>query len=329
MIAGRKEPGGKTGKKSMDIKFSYGNTPSASGMQETNGNTADVIKDVTDASFMADVVEASQTVPVIVDFWAPWCGPCKQLTPALEKVVQGARGAVKLAKVNVDENPQIAGQMRVQSIPAVFAFKNGQPVDGFMGALPESQIKEFVSKLTDGADGSAEIAAAIEAGNKALEAGDLAGASQAFGAVLQVDRENAQAIAGLARVQIQAEDFDGAEATLGMAPPEMAEDQHISSARTALELARTPVDTGEISELTAKVEADAKDHQARIDLSVALNAAGRREEALEQLLEAIRLDRAWNDEAARKQLLQFFEAWGHADELTVTGRRGLSSILFS
>ncbi|MGI9484089.1 MAG: thioredoxin [Hyphomicrobiales bacterium] len=313
----------------MDIKFSYGNTPPADGKQAGNGNAGELVKDVTDATFMADVIEASQTVPVIVDFWAPWCGPCKQLTPALEKIIQNARGAVKLVKINVDENPQIAGQMRVQSIPAVFAFKNGQPVDGFMGALPESQIKEFVSKLTDGADGSAEIAAAIEAGNAALEAGDVASAAQAFSAVLQADRENTEAIAGLARAQILAEDFDGAEATLAMAPADKADDQHVTSARTTLELAKAPVDTGEITELSAKVEADPKDHQARIDLSIALNAAGRREDALEQLLESIRLDRAWNEDAARKQLLQFFEAWGHADELTVAGRRGLSSILFS
>lgn len=324
----------------MDIKFSYGNSPGsapvAAGAEPVAApaaapvvNPADLIKDVSEATFMAEVIEASKSVPVIVDFWAPWCGPCKQLTPALEKAVMGARGAVKLAKVNVDENQQIAGQMRVQSIPAVFAFVDGKPVDGFMGALPESQIKEFIAKLTNGADGSAEIAAAIDAGHAALEAGEFAVASQTFGAVLQVERDNTAAIAGLARTQIAAEDLEGAEATLGLTPPEKDEDQDIVSARAALELAQAPVDTGVIAALTAKVEADPKDHQARIDLAVALNAAGQREEALEQLLASIRIDRAWNDDAARTQLLQFFEAWGMTDELTVTGRRGLSAILFS
>jgi putative thioredoxin len=321
----------------MDIKFSYGNTSGTTPESVPSGPAAtapalspgELIIDVSEATFMADVIEASKTVPVIVDFWAPWCGPCKQLTPALEKAVIAARGAVKLAKINVDENQQIAGQMRVQSIPAVFAFKDGKPVDGFMGALPDSQIKEFIAKLTDGADGSGEIADAIEAGHAALEAGDHAAASQAFGAVLHAERDNTAAIAGLARVQIAAKDLEGAEATLGLTPPDKDQDQEIISARTALELAQTPVDTGEIAALSARVEADGKDHQARIDLAVALNAAGQREDALEQLLASIRIDRSWNEDAARAQLLQFFEAWGMADELTVSGRRGLSTILFS
>lgn len=328
----------------MDIKFSYGNTPPPGGTEASskpggNGSgeislapaapAADLIKDVSEATFMADVIEMSKTVPVIVDFWAPWCGPCKQLTPALEKAVTQARGAVRLAKVNVDENQQIAAQMRIQSIPAVFGFKDGQPVDGFMGALPESQLAAFIDKLTGGASGNSELEMVLEAAHTALEEGDLDTAGQAFAAVLQAEPENVPAIAGFARVQLANDDLDGAEATLAAAPKDAENDQHISSVRAALELARTPVDTSQITNLTAKVDADPKDHQSRIDLAVALNAEGRREEALEHLLASIKSDRSWNDDAARTQLLQFFEAWGMADELTVQGRRGLSALLFS
>ena len=319
----------------MSFTFSYGNgkSKSASAQAATPQAPAaapgDLIKDSTQDTFMADVIEASRDVPVMVDFWADWCGPCKQLTPVLEKAVMAARGAVKLVKVNVDENREIAAQLRVQSLPTVYAFKNGKPVDAFMGALPESQIKTFIEKLTGSAVGPSDEEVMVEAGQQALEAEDFEAAAGAFSAVLQKDAENLPAIAGLVRALLGSGDMDGAEAALALTPAGKENDSEISSARAALELAATPVDSEEIAALSAQLEANEKDHQARIDLAVALNAAGRSDEAMEQLIISIRQDRAWNEEAARKQLLQFFEAWGHADERTVAGRRQLSSILFS
>jgi putative thioredoxin len=287
-----------------------------------------LIKDSDTRNFMADVIDASRQVPVLVDFWAPWCGPCKQLTPALEKLVREAKGAVRLVKINVDENQQLAAQMRIQSIPAVFAFVNGQPVDGFMGALAEAELKKFVSRLT-GADIGAEIEAILTEADTALAARNYKVAGQIYGDILGADRENLRAIAGLARAQIGTGDLDGARATLALVPPAKASDPAISSARAALELALTPVDTGEIARLSRAVEQNPADHQARHDLAVALNAAGRRDEALDHLLSIVRKQRDWNDDAARKQLVKFFEAWGPKDELTVAGRKRLSSILFS
>ena len=262
-------------------------------------------------------------------FWAPWCGPCKQLTPLLESTVKAANGAVRLVKINVDENQEIAAQMRIQSIPAVFAFKDGQPVDGFMGALPESQIRSFIEKLTDGPIGDQEVPPLLEAAHSAFSAGEVAAAAQGFAQVLQRDRENTAAIAGLAKCQIAEGDIDGATATLALTPPLKEDEQDIVSARAALELAATPTDEGELGRLSAAVDTDPGDHQSRLELAVALNAAGEREQALDHLLRIIKTERLWNDEAARKQLLQFFEAWGMTDELTVTGRRKLSTILFS
>ena len=288
----------------------------------------DLIKDADMSSFMVDVIEASNSVPVIVDFWAPWCGPCKQLTPVLEKTVKAAKGAVKLVKVNIDENQEIAQQMRIQSIPAVFAFKQGKPVDGFMGALPEGQIKQFIERLT-GETVGAETEAMIEAGKAALEAGDLAAAAQTFGAVLQGDRENIAAIAGLARCQLANDDLEGATATLALTPPAKVDDPDIASVRASIELASAPADDADVARLSGMLDSNPDDHETRLELAVALNAAGRREEALDHLIEMIAKDRAWNEEAARKQLLQFFEAWGPTDEMTVAGRRRLSSILFS
>lgn len=295
------------------------------GAGEIAGN---LIGDADIATFKADVIDASMAAPVIVDFWAPWCGPCKQLTPILEKTVRAANGAVRLVKINIDENPEIAQQMRVQSIPAVFAFRDGRPVDGFMGALPESQIRQFIERLTGEAVG-AEAAAMIETAAAALEAGDLAAAAQAFGAVLQEDRENLSAIAGLARCRLANGDLEGAEATLALAPPGKESDPGIAGVRASIEIAAAPVDEGDVARLERALRVDPADHASRLDLAVALNAAGRREEALDHLVGIISRDRAWNDEAARKQLLQLFEAWGPADELTVAGRRRLSSILFS
>lgn len=292
------------------------------------GPPGDLIKDSSIETFAEDVIEASSQVPVIVDFWAPWCGPCKQLTPTLEKVVNGARGAVKMVKVNIDENQPLAQQLRIQSIPAVFAFKDGQPVDGFMGALPESQVRTFIERLT-GDLGPSPIEEALEAANQALEAGDVGNAAQTFAAILQEDQGNAGAIAGLTQCYIKTNNFEQAKQTLALTPPESRNDPLISAAEAALHLAEQAGDTGEIDELNSKVETNPKDHASRFDLAVALNAIGDREGAVDHLLEIVRLDRNWNEEAARKQLVILFDAFGPTDEVTLSGRRRLSSMLFS
>ena len=286
------------------------------------------VKDSSTQAFLADVIEASRKTPVLVDFWAPWCGPCKQLTPALEKAVNAAKGAVRLVKINIDENQQLAAQMRIQSIPAVFAFVDGQPVDGFMGALPESEINKFIARLgaAGGGDDTEELLTAAAA---ALEAGDGATAIGLYGQVLETDRENLKALAGLARAQLAAGNLDAAKATLARVPPAKANDAQIVSVRAAVELAGKTADPDTIADLTAAVAGDEGDHQARLDLAVALNGAGRREEALDHLLAIVRKKRDWNEDAARKQMVQFFDAWGPKDELTIAGRRRLSSILFS
>jgi len=288
---------------------------------------AELIKNTTTKDFMRDVVEASRDVPVLVDFWAPWCGPCRQLTPTLEKAVRAAKGAIKLVKLNIDEHPQIPGQMGVQSIPAVFAFQDGKPVDGFMGALPESRVNAFIARLTG--DTGADAAAKLEAAEAAFAAGDLNTAAQSFGEILQGDRENAQALAGLARCYIKTGDLARAEQTLALVPPAKAESAPVVSARAALELQRKAADVGDIGTLRAKVAGDPKDAQARFDLALALNAKGDRAAALDELLTLIAKNRAWNDDAARKQLLQLFDAWGASDPATVAGRQRLSSLLFA
>lgn len=292
------------------------------------GGNGALIKDGDTATFGEDVIQASMEVPVVVDFWAPWCGPCKQLGPAIEKVVTAAAGAVKLVKINVDENQQLAAQLRVQSIPAVFAFKNGQPVDGFVGALPESQIKAFVERLA-GEIGPSPVEEAVEHAKMLLESGDAASAAGIFGEALKAEPGNPDAAAGLARCYLANGDLERARQTLSVIPPEHQHHEEVRSVEAALSLAETSGDAGDVRELRAKVDADPADHQARFDLSQALMAAGQREEAVDELLEIIRRDRDWNEEAARKQLLTLFEAFGPTDELTLSGRRQLSSILFS
>ena len=293
---------------------------------------ADLIKDSDQKTFARDVLETSRQVPVIVDFWAPWCGPCKQLTPILEKVVKGARGAVRLVKVNIDENQMLAQQLRIQSIPTVYAFFQGRPVDAFQGALPESQIKQFVDRLTQAAGGQAggdDIAAALAEAKKAFEGGDATLAAQIYSEILQVEPGMPEAIAGLARCYLQSGDTARAKEALSSAPADKANHAEIVAARSAIELAEQASQAGPTDELASKVEANPKDHQSRFDLALALYAKGDRQGAIDHLLESIRIDRKWNEEAARMQLLKFFEALGFGDPLSVEGRKRLSSILFS
>ena len=288
---------------------------------------ADLIKDGTDASFMADVIEASKHQPVIVDFWATWCGPCRTLGPALEKAVRGAKGAVKMVKIDVDANPAYAGQLRVQSIPTVYAFVNGQPVDGFQGAVPESQIKAFIDKLTGGAGVNSDVEQLLSLGEESLGLNDLGGAAQAFAHVLTIEPENPKAIASMARVYLAEGDTEQARQTIAMAPADSTEPM-VQSVRAQLSLAAS-VPTGATAELEARIAADPTDHQARYDLALALASAGDLGGAVDQLLAIVKVDREWNDQAARKQLLVVFDAAGGASEIARDGRRRLSSILFA
>ena len=289
---------------------------------------SDLIKETTTQNFRADVMEASRSVPVLVDFWAPWCGPCKQLTPILEKAVRQAKGKVRLVKMNIDDHPQIAGQLGIQSIPAVIAFKNGQPLDGFMGALPESQVTAFIDRVA-GPTGPSSANEALDAAAEAMAAKDYAGAASVFGAVLQEDPENLAALAGLVRAYVALGQLAQARGLLAGLTQEQEKDAAIASAKAALELAAQAEKLGKPSDLAKRVEADPSDHQARFDLALALNASGDRAGASDQLLEIIRRDRTWNDAAARKQLVQFFEAWGAKDPAAIKGRQRLSSLLFA
>jgi putative thioredoxin len=289
---------------------------------------ASVVKDTTTQTFVKDVIEESRRQPVLVDFWAEWCGPCKQLAPVLEKVVRAAKGKVKLVKMDIDKHPSIPGQLGVQSIPAVFAFVNGQPVDGFLGALPESQVTAFVERITRDRIGGAEKDL-LKAADAALAKADAAGAADLYAEVLAEDSSNVAAIAGLARSYVLTGAIEQARQTLALVPEAKRTDSAVAAARAALEVAEQAQSVGPIGELEQKVLANPLDHQARFDLAVALNGKGRRQEAVDALLEIVKRDRKWNDDGARKQLVQFFEAWGPTDEATVAGRRRLSSILFS
>jgi len=292
----------------------------------------DLIKDSDTQHFVADVIEASRKQPVIVDFWAPWCGPCKTLGPALEKAVRDARGEVKLVKINVDTNQELAAQMRIQSIPAVYAFKDGRPVDGFVGALPESQIKSFIGRLA-GEIGPSPVDQALEQAQAALDGGDAKSAAAIFEEVLRHLPESGPALAGLVRADIALGELDRARTTLNGAGEAAAKHADVAGARAALELAeqakRRTSDGVALEQLRARLGGDANDHQTRYDLAMVLYAAGEREAAVDQLLDIVRRNRGWNEEAARKQLVKLFEAFGPQDPLTIESRRRLSSILFS
>jgi putative thioredoxin len=287
-----------------------------------------LIKDTTTQAFVRDVIEESRRQPVLVDFWAPWCGPCKQLTPILEKVIKAAKGKAKLVKMNIDEHPAIPGQMGIQSIPAVIAFVNGQPADGFLSALPESQVTAFVERLIKDRVGGEEKDL-LNAADAALADGNPAAAAELYAKVLAEDSANTHALAGLARTYVATGALDKAKQMLALVPENKRNDAAVAAAQAALDVAEQANSLGPIAELEQKVAADPRDHQARYDLALALNAKGKREEALDHLLEIVKRDRAWNEDGARKQLVQLFDAWGPTDEATVQGRRRLSSILFS
>jgi putative thioredoxin len=296
-------------------------------------NAADLIKDSDQNKFAQDVLDASMQVPVIVDFWATWCGPCKQLGPLIEKVVKEAKGAVRLVKIDVDSNQQLAAQLRIQSIPAVYAFLQGRPVDGFVGAQPESQLRQFVQRLAKmgaAGQGPSPIDEALEAAEAAFAEGDFGAASAIFGQVLDHESDNAKAIAGLVKCAIATGDLAGAKEMLAGVTPEILKNPAVASAASALELAEAGQKAaGQTQQLQARIDANPKDFEARYDLAVAQFAAGEREAAIDQLLEIFKANRAWNEEAARKQLLKFFEAMGPTDPVTLAGRRKLSSLMFS
>ncbi len=292
------------------------------------GPDADIIKNTSTAAFATDVIEASRDSLVLVDFWAEWCGPCKQLTPLLETVVKSYGGKVRLVKLNVDEHPAIAGQLRIQSLPTVYAFRNGKPLDGFMGAQQESGLREFIDRLL-GPDAEAETQAAIDQAEQAFEAGDLQGAAQIYAAILQSDGQQPDALAGLAKCYLQSGDTERAKQTIALVPPDKANNPAVASVTATLELAEKAPTASEFGPLEARLAANPADHEARFEIAMAAAAAGDKERAIGELLEVFRRDRGWNDEAARKQLVQFFEAWGPKDPHTLEGRRQLSSLLFS
>jgi putative thioredoxin len=300
-----------------------GGTP-PSNSQPTTG---DVI-DITTADFMKEVIEESKTRPVLVDFWAPWCGPCKQLTPTLEKVIAKAGGKVRLAKMNIDEHPEVAGQMGVQSIPAVFAFVDGRPADGFQGAQPEAQVQAFIDKLI-GPQGPSQSDQMLAKADEALAANDLQGAATLFAQVLQLEPENAAAMAGMLKVYVAAGELETARQALASLTEDMKADPAIQAAQTSLDLAEKAAALGDAEELAARLEVNPDDHRARFDLALIHNAKNHREAAAAALVEIVQRDRSWEDDGARKELLRLFEAWGPTDPASIAGRKKLSRVLFS
>lgn len=286
-----------------------------------------IIKDATTASFVKDVIEASKDVPVIVDFWAAWCGPCKQLTPILERVVRAYAGKVKLVKIDVDANQAVAAQLRIQSMPTVYAFRDGRPLDGFVGAQSEAEVRAFVERLV-GAEEAGDIEAVLNSAAELLDEGDLQGAAEIYAAILEEDRENVAALAGLAQCYLKTGDYERARQTISLVPPESRTLAAVQSVNAALDLAEKAAAVGDLAGFEVRLSADPADHQARYDLAVGLAGIGKKAEALDHLLEIVRRDRKWNEEAARKQLLQFFDAWGSKEPLVGEGRRKLSSLLF-
>ncbi len=304
-----------------------GSAPVAAPSAAPSAAPGEIIKSSSTADFMADVIEASRQTPVIVDFWAPWCEPCKQLGPALEKLVREAAGMVRLVKINVDENQDLAAQMQIKSIPAVYAFAGGQPVDGFAGALPESQLKAFIEKLTGGA--KSPVDTALDQAQAALDEGDVATAGSVFAQIQAQDPTNERALAGMIRVSLASGETDQVQEMIASLPDELKTKPDIAAAIVAVELSRQSQDSGEADELRAALEKDENDHQTRFNLAMALYGQGRNEDAVDELLELFRRNRKWNDDAARNQLLKIFEALGATDPLTMDGRKRLSILLFS
>lgn len=306
------------------VQYGGNGAPAEPGQDATGA-----VQDTTTAGFAADVIQESRNQPVLVDFWAPWCGPCKQLAPALEKAVRESRGRVKLVKMNIDEHPSIAGQLGIQSIPAVIAFRDGQPVDGFMGAIPESKIAEFIDKVAGTGSAGQATADALAAAQEVREEGDLQGAAQIYAAILQQEPENLDALGGLAEVLFDAGGTDNAREVLARAPENAGDAPQLAGIRAKLALAEQVAQLGDPPELERRLAENPKDYQARFDLALIASALGEREQAADHLLAIMKADRTWKDDGARLQLLKFFEAWGMADDATLAARRKLSSLLFS